>query len=77
MLTGRQSITYSTTDRGFGYGFTNDVYSHRLPLLPPQRPPSLSNMELDNIFDEARAGTTGDYESEDDSSAGEDNNGED
>jgi hypothetical protein len=71
------AITYSTTDRGFGYGFTNDVNSHRLPLLPPQRPPSLSDMELDNIFAQARAGTTGDYESEDDSSAGEDSDGED
>jgi hypothetical protein len=66
------AITYSTTDRGFGYGLSTDMNSHLPPPLPPLVPPSLSNAEIDEIFHQARAGMTGEDESEDDSSDVED-----
>jgi hypothetical protein len=61
------AITYSTTDRGFGYGLSTDISPDDLPTaLPPQVHPALSNAQIDDIFAQARSGTTGDYESDSD-----------
>jgi hypothetical protein len=61
------AITYSTTDRGFGYGLSTEISPGSdvpVSLLPPQVHPALSSDELDDIFAQARAGTTGGYESD-------------